>query len=144
MCSCIRAFTEPRPAIRIHPATGILGLPACGTRGQREHIRQDKIGCLVFHHHCTYLKQLCYLEFGKRAVYLSLVERSKIPGQGLDAELCYQTPHSQLLNPAVIKLPNLGCDHEKACGNFPFCTGPVTGTASLVIIIIFRDDGRLS
>lgn len=53
------------------------------------------------------------------------------------------TPHSQLLKPAVIK-SNQGCDHETACGNFPFCNGPVRGTASLVIIIMIRDDGRLS
>lgn len=54
------------------------------------------------------------------------------------------TPHIRLLNPAAIKLPHSGRVHEKVCGNVPLSAGPVRGTASLVIIIIIRDEGRLS
>ena len=51
--------------------------------------------------------------------------------------------YSELLNPAV-KLPNQGCDYAKVCGNVLFSIGPARGTASLVIIIVLRDDGRLN
>ncbi len=132
--------------IQIHPATGILGFPACSTRGQSEHIRQDKIDCFVFHHNCTYLNLLRYLEFENELYTLALLKGARSPSKPklssdrmLSCVIRHITPQSQLLNPGVIRLPNQGPDHKKACGNVPFCTGPVTGTTSLVIIIIFKE-----
>lgn len=146
MCSYIRAFTKPHPVIQIHPATtSILGLPACGTRGPSEHIRQDKIGCLVFHHHCIYHNQLCHLEFEETHILEPCwKEQDHHQSEKLNRDWMRRgvtrhiTPHSQLRNPAVIYLPNQGCDHEKLRGNVPF------QVASLVVIIIFRVDERLN
>lgn len=138
------AFTKSNSLTQNHPATGILALPACDTECAYETVF-DWLPCV------SSLTWTNYIILNNKKVYLiylsfdgtwSLSEPNLWRVWMQSCVIKHITPHRRL-KPAVIK-SNQGYDHETACGNFSFCNGPVRGTASLVIIIMIRDDGRLS